>query len=59
MYRTEQANRGQQIALANCFECYSASEWSGPGFLHLWEERRLRDLYVRIFHTMPGTIRGD
>ena len=58
VYTTEQADRGQQIALANCFECHSASEWRGPGFLRLWEGRRLGDLYVRIFRTMPQNDPG-
>ena len=58
VYTTEQADRGHQIALANCFECHSASEWRGPGFLRVWEGRRLGDLYERIRRTMPQNDPG-
>ena len=58
VYTTEQADRGQQIALANCFVCHSASEWRGPRFLRSWEGRRLGDLYERIRRTMPQNDPG-
>ena len=58
VYTAEQADSGHQIALANCFECHSADEWRGPGFLRLWEGRRLGDLYERIRRTMPQNDPG-
>ena len=58
VYTTEQADRGQQIALTNCFECHSAREWRGPGLLRLWGGRRLGDLYERIRRTMPQNDPG-
>ena len=58
VYTTEQARRGQQIALSICFECHSVSEWRGPGFLRLWTGRRVGDLYERICRTMPQNDPG-
>ncbi len=58
VYTTEQAGRGQQVALTYCFECHSANEWRGPGFFRLWEGRRLGDLYERICRTMPQNDPG-
>jgi len=58
VYTTEQAGRGQQVALSICVECHSVSEWRGPGFIRLWEGRRVGDLYERICRTMPQNDPG-
>ena len=58
VYTTGQADRGQEVALLVCFECHSAGEWRGEGFIRLWEGRRLGDLYERIRRTMPQNDPG-
>jgi hypothetical protein len=33
--------------------CHTANQWRSPGFLRVWQGRRLGDLYERMRLTMP------
>ena len=57
VYTTAQADRGEELATANCFGCHVAPEWSG--LVRAWSGRPLRELYQLIRLTMPQDNPGS
>lgn len=53
VFTAAQADRGQQIAQANCFGCHSQMEWENPMFLSVWSGRPIDGFVSNIQATMP------
>jgi mono/diheme cytochrome c family protein len=53
VYTDEQAERGEELAQANCMACHSAGEWSNGRYIGLWDGRSVADLFENLEGTMP------
>ena len=67
MYSQEQANRGETAFMASCASCHAndlrgnsnSPGLVGVGFLFLWEERPLAELFSKMRDEMPTDRPGS
>jgi mono/diheme cytochrome c family protein len=53
VFTASQADRGEQVARANCFSCHGQREWATPTMIPIWSGRPIRDFYENLRATMP------
>jgi len=53
VYTADQADRGEDLAQANCMACHSVGEWSNGRYINLWSGRSVGDLFENLEGTMP------
>lgn len=53
VYTADQADRGEDLAQANCMMCHSVGEFSNGRYINLWAGRSVGDLFDNLEGTMP------